>query len=169
MSERDLDRFEVEAIKRLIEEIQYDDELRERFNKILADTEYFIPEPKEKKVEKKLEEKMKKYDEEKEEMKIKLQALENEKKLQRAYEIMDKYGIPRSKIVEVEQFAKEKGITKWETACKLYAKEQEELQSMIVNKPPIEREKDLISRYSGAEGKTKLKEDLLQIYKNMII
>ena len=64
---------------------------------------------------------------------------------------------------------REKGITKWETACKLYAKEQEELQSMIVNKPPIEREKDLISRYSGAEGKTKLKEDLLQIFKNMTI
>jgi len=163
-----LDQLGIQALQKLIEEIQYDDELREKFNQILKDTEYYIPPPKEKKVEEKVKNEIKKIEEEKEEIKTKLQALENEKKLQKAYEIMDKYNIPREMIAEVEKYARENGIQKWETACKLYALEQKQLQSLTINQPPHKKNKDLISRYAGEEGKTNLKEDLLQVYRSIV-
>jgi|GEM_PF-5650099 len=163
-----LDQLGLKALQKLIEEIQYDDELREKINQLLKDTEYYIPAPKEKKVEEKIKREIEKIEEEKEEIKTKLQAFENEKKLQKAYEIMAKYGIPQDKLTEIEQYARENGITKWETACKLYALEQKQLQSLTINQPPQKKNKDLIGRYIGEEGKQNLKEDLLQIYRNIV-
>jgi predicted nuclease with TOPRIM domain len=155
-------------IEEIIEEIYYDDDLRERFNQRLKDKGYIIPEPKEKRVEKKVEEKLKKIEEDKKQLETKLKTLESQEKIKRAYEIMDKYGIPRDRILEVEEIAKKAGITNWETACNYYALQQRELRNMVVGKPYMEREKSTIERYIGPEGKTKIKEDLMEAYRKTL-
>jgi hypothetical protein len=160
--------IEPKIIEEIIEEIYYDDDLRERFNKRLKEKGYIIPEPKEKKVEKKIEEKIKKIEEDKKQLETKLKTIEAQEKIKRAYEIMDKYGIPRDKILEVEEIAKKAGITNWETACSYYAMQQRELRNMVVGKPYIEREKAGFERYVGSEGKTRIKEDLMEAYRKIL-
>ena len=156
------------VFEKILEEIQYDDEWREKINQMFKqyNIDYYIPEPKEKKrVEEKISKKIEQFDEKAKELEVKLQTIENEKKLQKAYEIMDRYGIPREKLSEVEQLAKEAGITKWETACAFYAQKQAELKNIVAGKPIMEREKSLMERYAGVEGRKNLKEDLLELYK----
>ena len=156
------------VFEKILEEIQYDDEWREKINQMFKqyNIDYYIPEPKEKKrVEEKISKKIEQFDEKAKELEVKLQTIENEKKLQKAYEIMDRYGIPREKLAEVEQLAKEAGITKWETACAFYAQKQAELKNIVAGKPIMEREKSLMERYAGVEGRRNLKEDLLELYK----
>jgi len=168
MERNEIPKELMKVFEKLLEEIQYDDEWREKVNQLLQqyNIDYYIPEPKDKKrVEEKVNKKIEKLDEKAIELETKLKTLENEKKLQKAYEIMDRYGIPREKLAEVEQLAKEAGITKWETACAFYAQKQMELKNMMVGKPVTKREKDLISRYSGIEGRDNLKQDLLELYK----